>query len=53
MILSVDGVSDINALHSGKQNGEVQLLDVLAIDGDDIRKLPLPMRKANPERMAY
>jgi bifunctional non-homologous end joining protein LigD len=39
VILGVDGVSDFNALHTGKQNGEVQLyaFDVLAIDGDDLR----------------
>jgi ATP-dependent DNA ligase len=38
-----------NALHSGKHNEEVQLcaFDVLAMDGDDLRSLPLSMRKAN------
>ena len=43
----VDGISDFNALHSGKHNEEVQLcpFDVLAMDGDDLRKLPLSMRK--------
>jgi bifunctional non-homologous end joining protein LigD len=53
VILGVDGVSDFNALHSGKQNGEVQLcaFDVLALDGDDLRDLPLSMRKANLERL--
>jgi bifunctional non-homologous end joining protein LigD len=47
VILGVDGVSDFNALHSGQQNEEVQLcaFDVLAMDGDDLRKLPLTMRK--------
>src|SRR5205814_5219931 len=46
-------MSDFNALHSGKHNGVVQLcaFDVLAIDGDDLRKLPLSMRKANLERL--
>ena len=36
IIRGVDGISDFNALHSGKQNAEVQLFafDVLAIDGD-------------------
>lgn len=35
VILDVDGVSDFNALHSGK-NAEVQprAFDVLAIDGE-------------------
>jgi ATP-dependent DNA ligase len=47
------GVSDFNALHGGKQNGEVQLcaFDLLAVDGDDLRDLPLSMRKANLERL--
>jgi bifunctional non-homologous end joining protein LigD len=46
---SVDGYSDWNALHSGKHNDEVQLcaFDALAMDGDDLRNLPLSMRKAN------
>jgi bifunctional non-homologous end joining protein LigD len=37
VILGVDSRSDFNALHSNKQNAEVQLcaFDVLAIDGDD------------------
>ena len=53
VILGVDGVSDFNALHSGQQNEEVQLcaFDVLAMDGDDLRKLPLTMRKTNLARL--
>ena len=53
VILGVDGISDFNALHSGKQNEEVQLcaFDVLAMDGDDLRPLPLSMRKANLARL--
>jgi bifunctional non-homologous end joining protein LigD len=53
VILGVDGVSDFDALHSGKHNNEVQLcaFDVLAMDGDDLRRLPLSMRKANLERL--
>jgi bifunctional non-homologous end joining protein LigD len=53
VILGVDGYSDFNALHSGKHNHEVQLLafDVLAMDGDDLRDLPLSMRKANLARL--
>jgi hypothetical protein len=41
VVLGVDGVSDFNALHSGRHNDEVQLcaFDVLAIDGDDLRRL--------------
>jgi len=53
VILGVDGYSDFSALHSGKNNDEVQLcaFDVLAMDGDDLRDLPLSMRKANLARL--
>jgi bifunctional non-homologous end joining protein LigD len=53
VILGVDGYSDFDALHSGRHNDEVQLcaFDILAEDGDDLRKLPLSMRKANLERL--
>jgi bifunctional non-homologous end joining protein LigD len=53
VILGVDGVSDFDALHSGKHNEEVQLyaFDMLAGDGDDMRPLPLSMRKANLARL--
>ena len=53
VILGVDGVSDFNALHSGRRNEEVQLyaFDMLAGDGDDMRSLPLSMRKANLARL--
>jgi bifunctional non-homologous end joining protein LigD len=53
VILGVDGYSDFDALHSGKHNEEVQLcaFDVLAMDGDDLRDLPLSMRKANLARL--
>jgi bifunctional non-homologous end joining protein LigD len=53
VILGVDGVSDFEALHSGKHNDEVQLyaFDMLAGDGDDMRQLPLSMRKTNLARL--
>jgi ATP-dependent DNA ligase len=53
VILGVDGYSDFDALHSGKHNEEVQLcaFDVLAMNGDDLRDLPLSMRKANLARL--
>ena len=37
VILGVDGISDFDALHSGRHNEEVQFcaFDVLAMDGDD------------------
>jgi bifunctional non-homologous end joining protein LigD len=55
VVLGVDGISDFNALHSGKHNHEVQLyaFDVLAMDGDDLRELPLSMRKASLARLLH
>ena len=52
VVLGVDG-SDFDALHSGKHNDEVQLyaFDILALNGDDLRPLPLSMRKAHLERL--
>ena len=53
VILGVDGISDFNALHSRQHDHEVQLcaFDILAEGSDDLRKLPLSMRKANLERL--
>jgi ATP-dependent DNA ligase len=53
VILGVDGVSDFNALHSGKHNEEVQVcaFDILVEGDDDLRKLPLHRRKTNLERL--
>jgi len=53
VVLGVDGVSDFEALYSHKHDDEVQLyaFDVLAMDGDDLRHLPLTMRKANLARL--
>jgi ATP-dependent DNA ligase len=53
VMLDVDGISDFNALHSGKHNDEVQLyaFDILALNDDDLRSLPLSMRKAHLERL--
>ena len=55
-VIGVDGVSDFNALHSGKHNEKVQLcaFDVLALDGDDYldalpRLRPLPDRSRGPD----
>jgi bifunctional non-homologous end joining protein LigD len=49
VLLGVDGVSDFNGLHSRRHDDEVQLyaFDVLALDGEDLRKLPLSLRKTN------
>jgi ATP-dependent DNA ligase len=53
VVLGVDGISDFNALHSRKHDAEVQLcaFDVLAMDGDDLRDLPLHLRKTNLARL--
>jgi bifunctional non-homologous end joining protein LigD len=53
VVLGVDGVADFNALHSRKHDAEVQLyaFDALALDGDDLRRLPLSMRKTNLDRL--
>jgi len=53
VLLGVDGVSDFNGLHSRHFEEEVQLyaFDILALDGDDLRKLPLSMRKTNLARL--
>jgi ATP-dependent DNA ligase len=52
-VLGIDGISDFNALHSGKNNDEVQLyaFDILALDGENLRHLPLSMRKAHLSRL--
>jgi bifunctional non-homologous end joining protein LigD len=53
VVLGVDGVSDFDGLRSGKHDAEVQLyaFDCLALDGDDLRKLPLSLRKTNLARL--
>jgi ATP-dependent DNA ligase len=49
VLLGVDGLSDFNGLHSRRHDDEVQLyaFDLLALDGEDLRKLPLHLRKTN------
>ena len=53
VVLGVDGIADFNALHSRRHDDEVQLyaFDILALDGDDLRGLPLSMRKTNLARL--
>jgi bifunctional non-homologous end joining protein LigD len=53
VLLGVDGRSDFDGLHSRQHNDEVQFyaFDVLMSDGDDLRKLPLSMRKASLARL--
>ncbi|MEY9227728.1 bifunctional non-homologous end joining protein LigD [Bradyrhizobium japonicum] len=53
VLLGADGISDFNGLHSRKRDSEVQLysFDVLVADGEDLRKLPLSLRKTNLARL--
>src|SRR5207248_7915574 len=53
VVLGVDGISDFNALHSRKHEHEVHLyaFDVLAMGGDDLRQLPLHLRKTSLARL--
>jgi bifunctional non-homologous end joining protein LigD len=53
VVLGVDGISDFNALHSRRHDEGVQFcaFHILAEGGDDLRKLPLSMRKTNLERL--
>ena len=53
VVLGLDGVADFNALHSRKYDHEVQYcaFDILAEGGDDLRTLPLSMRKTNLDRL--
>ena len=49
VLLDVDGRSDFNGQHSRKHDNEVQFyaFDVLSLDGEDLRPLPLYLRKTN------
>ncbi|WP_347341041.1 DNA ligase [Bradyrhizobium hipponense] len=53
VVLGIDGISDFDALHSRKHYHEVQLyaFDILAMGGDDLRSLPLHVRKAKLEQL--
>ena len=53
VLLGIDGVSDFDGLHSRQHDDEVQLyaFDILAMDGEDLRKLPLHLRKNNLARL--
>ena len=53
VLLGVDGRSDFDGLHSRQHNDEVQFyaFDVLMSEGDDLRKLPLSMRKTSLARL--
>ena len=53
VLLGADGRSDFNGLHSRQHDEQVQFyaFDMLVSDGEDIRKLPLSMRKTNLARL--
>src|ERR1700709_1659724 len=53
VLLGVDGISDFDGLHSRRHNDEVQFyaFDAMMLDGDDLRALPLSMRKTNLARL--
>ena len=53
VLLGVDGISDFNGLHSRKHDDEVMFyaFDILVGDGEDLRKLPLHLRKNNLARL--
>jgi ATP-dependent DNA ligase len=53
VLLGVDGRSDFDALHSRRHDAEVEFyaFNILVSDGEDLRKLPLSMRKASLSRL--
>jgi bifunctional non-homologous end joining protein LigD len=53
VVLDVRAYSDFDALVSRQHDDEVQLyaFDVLALEGDDLTKLPLSMRQTNLQRL--
>jgi ATP-dependent DNA ligase len=53
VILGVNGIADFNALHSRQHDDEVQLyaFDIPTQDGEDLRPLPLSLRKTNLARL--
>jgi len=50
---ATDGRSDFNGLHSRRHDheGEFYAFDMLVSDGEDLRKLPLSLRKTNLARL--
>jgi bifunctional non-homologous end joining protein LigD len=53
VLLGVDGRSDFNGLHTRRYDHEVEFyaFDILVSDGEDVRRLPLSMRKASLARL--
>ena len=55
VLLAFHGISEFDGLHSGKYDNEVRLyaFDILALDGDDLRELPLSIRKQKLSRLLF
>jgi bifunctional non-homologous end joining protein LigD len=53
VLLDLQGISDFDGLMARQQDEEVQLygFDILALDGEDLRKLPLHLRKTPLARL--
>ena len=53
VLLDLRGISDFDGLMSRQHDDEVQLyaFDILVLEGDDLRKLPLHLRKTNLQRL--
>jgi bifunctional non-homologous end joining protein LigD len=53
VILGSDGIADFDALHSRQHDEEVQFcaFDILVEGSDDLRKLPLHLRKTSLQRL--
>jgi bifunctional non-homologous end joining protein LigD len=53
VVLGVDGIADFNALHSRQHDEEVQFcaFDILVEGSEDLRKLPLHLRKNSLQRL--
>jgi bifunctional non-homologous end joining protein LigD len=53
VLLDDDGVSDFNGLHSRRHNDQIKLyaFDIMALEGDDLRSLPLHLRKEKLARL--
>ena len=44
------GISDFDGLYSGQHN-DLYAFDILALEGNDLRKPPLYLRKTNLDRL--
>ena len=53
VVLDGDGIADFNALHSRRHDDKVWLyaFDILTLDGEDLRGLPLSQRKTKLARL--